>query len=199
MNKARGRPRGGSDAKERILEAARLTFADRGYDGATLRTIAQQADVDPALISYYFGSKQGLFVQAMSMALGPSEVLAAAMEAPPEELADRLLAAVLNSWEDPERGPAMRTFVLMALQHDDLLRAFREYLEREVIGRAADNLAGPGASRRATAAITVIIGVIFNRYILRLAPAAHVPLGELHAAVSPALRAALAGGPQRIR
>jgi len=65
MNKPRGRRRGQADTSERIRLAARACFLASAYPGTTLRAAATAADVDVALISYYFGSKQGLFGAAM--------------------------------------------------------------------------------------------------------------------------------------
>jgi AcrR family transcriptional regulator len=57
-----GRPEGASgNVRETILDAAEVTFADLGYAGTTLREVSQKANVTQALISYYFGSKYGLF------------------------------------------------------------------------------------------------------------------------------------------
>ncbi|WP_237457610.1 TetR/AcrR family transcriptional regulator [Pseudomaricurvus sp. HS19] len=60
-----GRPRSSdketSERGERILNAAEELFALHGYDGVTLRTLANAAGVDVALINYYFGPKQQLF------------------------------------------------------------------------------------------------------------------------------------------
>lgn len=61
-----GRPRknSGADsaaAADRILDAAEDLFSKRGYDGVTMREVAQLANVDAALAHYYFASKQGLF------------------------------------------------------------------------------------------------------------------------------------------
>src|SRR5690242_1769375 len=46
--------------KEKILEAAEQLFAEKGFEGTSVRDIAQQADVNIAMISYYFGSKEKL-------------------------------------------------------------------------------------------------------------------------------------------
>lgn len=57
-----GRPEGKVDnASERILDAAEYEFSQKGYSETSLRVIAQQAGVTQALLSYYFGSKQGLY------------------------------------------------------------------------------------------------------------------------------------------
>ncbi len=47
--------------RDRILDAAEALFAERGYDGVTLRQIASEAGVDVALASYHFGKKLDLF------------------------------------------------------------------------------------------------------------------------------------------
>ncbi len=51
--------------RTRILEAAEKLFADRGFHGVTVREIAREADVDPALANYHFGSKEQLFSSAL--------------------------------------------------------------------------------------------------------------------------------------
>ena len=62
-----GRRPGQGDTREVIVEAARSLFSERGYDGTTMRLVAATAQVDPALIYHYFGSKQQLFVASMEI------------------------------------------------------------------------------------------------------------------------------------
>lgn len=47
--------------KDRILDAAEALFARHGFDGVSMRMVAEKAEVDLALASYHFGSKRGLF------------------------------------------------------------------------------------------------------------------------------------------
>jgi AcrR family transcriptional regulator len=56
-----GRPQGESFARDRILKAAEMAFAEHGYAGTSLREIVKRAHVTQALITYYFGSKEALF------------------------------------------------------------------------------------------------------------------------------------------
>lgn len=56
-----GDARSNTSKKQRILDAAEELFAAHGYDGVTLRQIAQQAGVDVALANYHFGKKRALF------------------------------------------------------------------------------------------------------------------------------------------
>lgn len=50
------------DKKEHIMEVAIALFAEKGFEGTSIRDLAQQADVNIAMINYYFGSKEKLFV-----------------------------------------------------------------------------------------------------------------------------------------
>jgi AcrR family transcriptional regulator len=62
--------------REKIIKAASRAFARSGYEGASIRTIVAEADVNQAAINYHFGSKQGLYravLQAASRALMKDE------------------------------------------------------------------------------------------------------------------------------
>lgn len=60
----RGRPRQDNenlDRRDVILDAAEALFCVHGFHGVTVRQVATEAGVDPALLNYYFTSKRGLF------------------------------------------------------------------------------------------------------------------------------------------
>src|SRR5438309_1374623 len=61
--------------RERILQAARQDFSNAGYDGVTIRGIAAQAKVDPALVLHYFESKDGMFRAAVEFPVDPKEFI----------------------------------------------------------------------------------------------------------------------------
>jgi TetR/AcrR family transcriptional regulator len=58
-----GRPPAAADqtVRQQLLDAARGLFAKQGYDAVSIRAVAEAAQVNPAMIHYYFGSKQGLY------------------------------------------------------------------------------------------------------------------------------------------
>jgi AcrR family transcriptional regulator len=186
MNKLRGRPRGNPDTKARISQAARGLFLERGYRGTTVRAIAAAAGVDSALISYHFGSKQGLFGHSLNLLCIESTALDRALQGDQAGLADRLLMAVTGLWD--ATSPAENR---MALQDDDTMRALRDYLECELPDRIAEFLGGPDATERATAAVSLIGGLIFTRYLNPIRPMASLPADEVRRILGPALRAAL--------
>ncbi|MES2278431.1 MAG: TetR/AcrR family transcriptional regulator [Bacteroidota bacterium] len=50
------------DKKDHILDVAERVFSDHGFDGASTRLISGEAGVNMAMLNYYFGSKEGLFL-----------------------------------------------------------------------------------------------------------------------------------------
>jgi len=190
MNNGRGRPKGGSDARERIVTAARARFAGHGYGGTTMRSVAADADVDVALVSYYFGSKQGLFAAAMALAESPGQILRSVVDGNPATLPDRILATVLKTWDDPHNAQPLTALLAAVHEDEQVRRAFQEYVEREVVGRLADHLGGPRATERAAAVVTVVIGLVFSRWVLRLTPVADADPDVAHRAMRAAVAAA---------
>lgn len=76
-----GRPRTSArsaDIRADLLAAARATFAARGYAGVSLREVAQTAGTTAAMVSYYFGDKDGLYAALLENAL--ADVLARVRE-----------------------------------------------------------------------------------------------------------------------
>ncbi|WP_246486419.1 hypothetical protein [Kribbella qitaiheensis] len=102
--------------------------------------------------------------------------------------ADRLLDAVLEMWAGTE---PLAELTRMAPQDVDVLEVLQEFLEREILGRIAELLRGPDATDRATAAVAVIGGLIFTRYLNPLRPTAALTDADVRRILGPALRAAL--------
>jgi AcrR family transcriptional regulator len=195
MNKGRGRgrPPGRSETRAEILAVARRRFLAEGYAHVSLRSIAADAGVDVALISYHFGSKKGLFGAAMALAANPAELLAQELDGPLNSLPERIVHAVVTAWEDPAAGGTLRTFILAAIQDPDVARLFREMLEREIVNRLAERIGGADATRRASVAVSQVAGLVMARYVLGVEPLASMTADELAQRMAPALRAALVG------
>jgi AcrR family transcriptional regulator len=54
------------DSKSEILRHARALFGERGFDGTTLRELAARAEVNVAMVAYYFGDKEGLYLACIA-------------------------------------------------------------------------------------------------------------------------------------
>ena len=60
-----------NDTVDRILHAATILFAERGFAETSLRTITGMADVNLAAVNYHFGSKKELIQAVFSRFLDP--------------------------------------------------------------------------------------------------------------------------------
>ena len=63
------------DKKDHILDVAEKVFSDYGFDGASTRMISSEAGVNMAMLSYYFGSKEGLFLAIFERKIGYMQTL----------------------------------------------------------------------------------------------------------------------------
>ena len=81
-----GRPPGTSDTRERILKSARNLFARNGIDKTSIRAVAADAGVDPALVHHYFGTKTQLFAAAIHIPIDPIAVIGPLREVPVERI-----------------------------------------------------------------------------------------------------------------
>jgi AcrR family transcriptional regulator len=195
----RGRRRGQPETRDRIRDVARAHFLADGYRNVTLRTVAAEAGVDVALVSYYFGSKQGLFGAAMALPANPADVLAAVLAPRPDPatLAETLSRRVLALWGSSDAGPALRSLGVAALSDPEQNRLVRELVDREIIDRiteylrAALGLTAAEAGARAAAFTAQMAGIIFSRYLLGLEPIASMPDDEVVARLAPSLALAL--------
>lgn len=187
----RGRRPGKPDTRARILEVARRRFLDEGYQTVTMRSIATEAGVDLALVSYYFGSKKGLLGAALALAANPADTLGRAAEGELALFPQRALSSLLHLWEDPESGAPLRALVVGATHDTVVTSLVKEMVEVELIDAIAARIGGAHARKRAAAFCAQIAGLIVTRYILRLEPIASMSTDELIQLYSPPLRVAL--------
>lgn len=187
----RGRRPGSPDTRAAVLEVARRRFLAEGYQAVTLRSVAAEAGVDVALISYFFGSKRGLFAAVMALSVNPADVLAAALPGELETLPERLLSQLIATWDDAQGAAPMRAMITAAVNDPGVARLLREAVEGEMVARLAQRIGGPDATARASLAAVQTVGLIFARYILRVEPLASMPADELLARLTPAMRATL--------
>jgi AcrR family transcriptional regulator len=181
----RGPRQDGVQAREAILEAARGRFAAQGFEGATMRAIARDAGVDPALVSYYFGSKSGLFVESLRLPVNPSDALDGLLEEGVDDLGARLATRFLQVWDAPASGAPLLSVLRSAASRPELMR---EYVERQIVPRLASAIGGPDAELRANAVATQMLGLAFARYVLRIEPLASAPPEQVVELVGPALQ-----------
>ncbi|MCZ2836333.1 TetR/AcrR family transcriptional regulator [Modestobacter sp. VKM Ac-2985] len=177
-----------------MLAAARATFAERGFDAASIRVIATAAGVDPALVHHYFGSKDKLFVAAIEAPYDPADLLPEALAGGPTELGANVVRLLLRVWDGPGRAAGL-ALVRSAVSNEWTARLLREFLVAQVLRRVVGTLDLPAAEADARGSLVAsqLIGVVMARYVLRVEPLASASADELVAAVGPTVQRYLTG------
>lgn len=191
-DRPRGRRAGGEGARDDVVQAARAEFAERGYEGTSLRGVARRADVDPALVRYYFpGGKGELFAASVGRpGVDPAVVVGGALQGDPAQVGVRFVRAVVGLW-DADDGPT-RLRALLAAQAGGLELPVQGFLGREVLRRLAAAFPGDDAPTRVALAASQLLGVLVARHVLRLEPIASMSADDVAAWVGPAVQRHLA-------
>ena len=188
----RGRRPGGADTRAQLLDAARAEFADRGYEGATVRAIAERAGVDAAMVNHWFGGKEALFTASLDILVDPAMLIKDVLPGPPERLAWRIVPQFLDLW-DSTGGGQMVTLVRSIASHEAAARMMREFIARVILKRVVETVAPDQHELRAALAGTQLIGLGVVRYVIRLEPLASADHATVTAAVAPNLQRYLTG------
>jgi AcrR family transcriptional regulator len=168
------------------LSAARELFADKGYDGASIRAIARGADVDPALVHHFFGTKEALFVAAVEFPVNPAEVLPYVFGGPREGIGRRMAQTFLREWGRPEARGALISLLRSSMTNEQAAELLRQFVSAAILARVGERLDVPLV--RIEAAAAQMLGVAFLRYVLQVEPIASVSDEELIELVGPTLQ-----------
>jgi AcrR family transcriptional regulator len=189
-----GRRPGNPDTRDVVLAAAREVFAERGFDGATIRGIATAAGVDPALVHHYFGSKDQLFLAAIEAPADPADLLPEVLAAGRDQLGAAVVRLLLRVWDGPMR-PAGLALVRSAVGNEWTAKLLREFLVTQVLRRVVGTLDLSPAEREARGGLVAsqLIGVVMARYVLRVEPLASASPEWLVAAIGPNVQRYLTG------
>jgi AcrR family transcriptional regulator len=166
-----GRRPGNADTRGEIVEAAKRVFAEKGYDGASLRGVAREAGVDPALVHHYFDGKASLFVAAMALPFDPRQVKEHAAEA--EYSGARTIEGFLTMWDLAEgTGSSFASCLSAMAASSNVADAMREFVNERVWSVLRRNEGETESlTRRRTAMVSSqLMGLAFARYILRVPP-----------------------------
>ena len=183
----RGRRPGAPDTRATILDAARTSFAEKGFAGTTVRAVAAAADVDAALVHHYFGTKDDLFLAAMELPVDLRRVIAPAAAGGIDGAGERLLRAFLSLWDDPEVSPVLVGIVRSALQPGGE-RLLTQGIVPVLLLPVGEALGVDRPEVRMPLVISQVAGLILTRYLLGLEPIASMPAEAVVASYAPVLQ-----------
>lgn len=183
-----GRRPGGPDTRGEILQAARISFADKGFDATSLRAVAREAGVDAALVHHYFGGKDELFIESMALPVDPRQVAAQILAGPREELGRRIATVFLGVWESADGRQRMTAILRSAVSSEEMARLMREGIGQLIIQPISEALGRPDAELRVSMVATQLIGLAMNRYVIRLEPVASADVATVLDLLAPVIQ-----------
>lgn len=190
----RGRRSGSDHSREAILVAARKLFAEHGFDGTSLRQVAREASVDPAMVHHFFKGKDELFASSVELPADPEQVLAGVETLEPEARAEALVRAVVRLWEGPAQ-PGLVAFVRGTIGSKAKTALLRETVNRTILSRVMVGVQGPAEEvrLRGNLVATQVVGLMLLRYVIRLEPLSSADQEEVVSLVAPTIQRYLTG------
>ena len=172
--------RSSEQTKAVILAAAREKFAESGFERATIRAIAADANIDPSMVMRYFGSKDQLFAAAADFDLQIPDL----SEVEPGALGARIVAHFVERWE---RDEALVVLLRSSTTNAEAAQRMREIFTTQLLPVVA-KVNPADAARRAGLIATQVLGLALCRYVLRLPPLVGMSHDEIEAWLGPTVQ-----------
>jgi AcrR family transcriptional regulator len=191
MSKTGRRP-GETGTKEEILAVATRQFGALGYDATTIRGVATDAGVDPALVMHFFGSKPELFAAAVNWPFDPAKEIQR-VGADPGEVGKRLVELFVSTWDAEEKRNPIVALLRAAMNQESAARQLRDFIEQEILGPLLAALGSDQPEARANLVASQLLGLGIARYVLGFEPLASLPPAAVVDLISPSVQASLTG------
>jgi AcrR family transcriptional regulator len=187
-------PRGDrGELAARILAAARTSYANNGSAGTTLRSVAQDAHVDVALVSYYFTNKQGLLGAVLELPDGFLEGIASSAAAPLDQRGAAMTQAMVSMWERPDSAEILRSILRLAAVDQEALNLVRDIFEKRILFAVSDQLDSEEAHLRAGLVASQMLGLAMTRYLWAVGSMPKIPSRAVVALIAPTVQRYLSG------
>ncbi len=183
--RTRGRRPAGSDTRQAIADAARRQFADRGYQRASMRSIAAEAGVDPRLVLHFYGSKQELFVQAVELPFEPATTFERLLSPGGEGLGRRLAEFILDVLDSPEGRRTLTGLLRAAASEDEAAAMIRALIGQRMLLPLASRVGDDRPELRASLIASQVVGLTMARHVVKVEPLVAASRAELLAALGP--------------
>lgn len=175
--------RKGQRTRRRILETARATFSEVGYERATIRGIAAAAAVDKSSIIKYFGTKKALFREAMHWDIPIAELTCDDAS----QTAQNYARAMLTAWAAEPNGP-MAVLLRTSMTSEDAATILRDHITNQAVDAVAATIRAPDARLRASVAGALLMGIASQRYILQMPDLADADIEDILRLIAPLLQ-----------
>ena len=186
-----GRRPGWPQTRDDILLVARRSFGARGYDATSLRSIAKQADVDPALLVHYFGTKEALFLAALEVTMSPMSMFDGLASVSISEAAKLIVRRYLLVLDQEQTRDVMLGLVRSAVSSERAATMLREFLGQAMLSSLSPLIDHPDRQLRASLVVAQLIGIAMLRHVVKADAVASASNEELVSRVAPVIEAYL--------
>ncbi|MFC7977698.1 TetR family transcriptional regulator [Streptomyces cinereoruber] len=178
-----GAPRRSDATRGAILSAARERFATDGYERATIRAIAKDANIDPSMVMRYYGNKEGLFAAAVAVDLRLPDMSGADRR---REAGRILVEHFLDMWEDNE---VLTALLRVGAANRAGAERMQGVLRDQLLPVARQVCPDPEqVPARAALMASQLLGLALTRYVLRMPPAVELTRAEIVAWLAPTIQ-----------
>lgn len=188
-----GRRPGRRDTRGEIVAAAARCFAGAGYDATSVRQVAAEAGVDPALVRRFFGGKEGLFTAVAAALIDPGSALTAIAAGPTDRAGERLLRYFLSLLGDVQQPSPWLMLVRSAVTSEHAAQVLGTFLTGTFLADVAETLHTDQGELRVALVASQLVGIAVTRYAVRLGPLTAADDDRLVAWVAPVLQDYLTG------
>jgi AcrR family transcriptional regulator len=160
--------------RDRIMAAAQRIFGRDGFDVATIRAIAAEAEINPAMVMRYFGSKELLFAAATTLKIDRSYIA----KTPKGKIGEAIIRDGLDRWDDPQWGNNVIAMVRTSVNNPAARERFNQGYMQSLDGLQEALLQHHKIklSKESVALLaTQVLGVLIARYILRIETVVKTP------------------------
>lgn len=188
-----GRRPGPNTTRDLIADTARKQFAELGFDRTSMRQVAIEAEVDPALVTHYFGTKLDLFLAVVELPIDPAALIEHVVDDDPDGAGVRLAGVILDVLDDEVRRRPMVGMLRAATAEPEAARLVRDFLTRNLLLPIAQRLEAEDPEYRAGLVMSQIAGMTLARYIIGIEPLASHPRQRVAADLGATLQRYLLG------
>ena len=188
QSKHTGRRQGETNAKEDIILAAQNLFALSGYEKATIRSIAKEAKVDPALINHYFKSKQELFIESMLPLFDGPKLLQKALDGPDDEIGLRLSRLFIFLISNERTKSLIIGIIRSSTTDEQAAKMMNIFITENVASIVKQKIKGNDASVISNLIGSQFVGIVLAREIIKVEPLASLSEDDLMKYLAPKLQ-----------
>ncbi|MFI0480136.1 TetR family transcriptional regulator [Actinomadura sp. 9N215] len=174
-------------SREFILRAARRLFAEKGFQGVSVRAIAKEASVDPGLVHYFYPAKADVFAAAVGELCDTSGLFERIQDGPEEDRVERLVTTFLRMWEEPTVREPLLAVARSAVNNDEANRALGEFVREGLVQQVVLAAGVEEPELRGTLVTSQLMGTVLMRHVIAIEPLASADLETVAAHLNSAI------------